>query len=138
METLFILIPLAVILVTVLYGVLQALVQAWLDYRVRLTFLEKLEHNPQLAATSADLTNIVVAGSSNQGYSPKQNYAVTGLILAGIGLVCVGAGRFLRLGEVAVGAFLGGMACVFLGLIIALLGFIIRVASRSTSATGNR
>jgi hypothetical protein len=138
METLFILIPLAVILVTVLYGVFQALVQAWVDYRVRVALLEKLERDPGLVTMSGDLTNIIVGNLPAREFSPRQNYAVTGLILAGIGLICVAAGRLLRLGEVAVGAFLGGMVCIFLGLIIALLGFMIRVATKSTSPTANK
>ena len=47
METVFLVIPLLLILVTLAYGVAQVLIRAWLDYRVRIAFLEKLEKNPE-------------------------------------------------------------------------------------------
>jgi hypothetical protein len=130
METLFLVIPLLLIFVTLAYGVVQVLVRAWLDYRVRIAFLEKLEKNPALFGAQADLPALMGSLTSTSSGIQRQNFSVTGLILAAIGIFCVVGGRLLRSGELAVGIYLGGVFCVVLGLIIALFGFIIRVMSR--------
>lgn len=136
METLFLTIPLLLILVTLAYGVVQVLVRAWLEYRVRLAFLDKLERNPALLGPQADLSKVIGGLSAATGDSRRQNYALTGLILAGIGIACAIGGRLLRSGDLAVGIYLGGILCVFLGLIIALLGFVVRVMTKTTTRTG--
>ena len=56
----------------------------------------------------------------------EQDYTVTGIALAVLGFGCVVAGRFIGLGEFAVGIYIGGMVCVALGILIALLGALIR------------
>ncbi|HRK34434.1 MAG TPA: hypothetical protein PLJ47_07540, partial [Candidatus Hydrogenedentes bacterium] len=55
---------------------------------------------------------------------------MTGLLLALIGLGFAVGGRLMRSGEVAVGIYLGGVLCLVLGLVIALLGFIIHVMTK--------
>jgi hypothetical protein len=135
-ETLFLTIPLLLILVTLAYGVVQVLVRAWLDYRVRIAFLDKLERNPALLGPQADLSKVIGGLSVATGDSRRQNYVLTGLILAGIGIACAIGGRLLRSGDLAVGIYLGGILCVFLGLIIALMGFVVRVMTKTTTRTG--
>jgi hypothetical protein len=130
METFFLVIPLLLILVTLAYGVAQVLIRAWLDYRVRMAFLDKLEKNPALLGPQADVPGIMGNLTATSVAFQRQNYAVTGLILAVIGIASVIVGRLLRSGELAVGIYLGGVFCVVLGLIIALLGFVIRVMSK--------
>jgi len=130
METFFLLIPLLLILVTLAYGVAQVLIRAWLDYRVRIAFLNKLERDPALLGPQADLPAILGNLTSTSLSYQRQNYAMTGLVLAAIGIACFVAGRLLRSGELAVGIYLGGVFCVVLGLVIALFGAIIRVMSR--------
>lgn len=130
MGTLFLVIPLLLILVTLAYGVAQVLVRAWLDYRVRIAFLEKLEKNPALVGPQADVPAIMSRIAATSFAYQRQNYALTGLLLTGFGIVFLVAGRLMRSGELAVGIFFGGVFCVLLGLIIALFGFIIRVMTR--------
>ena len=133
METLFLVIPLLLILVTLAYGVAQVLVRAWLDYRVRMAFLDKLEKNPALVGPQTDLASVLGNLATASIGSQRQNVALTGLIVTAIGIACVVGGRLLRSGELAVGIYLGGFFCVVLGLVIALLGFIIRVMTRPST-----
>lgn len=135
METIFLTVPLLLILVTLAYGVVQVLVRAWLDYRVRIAFLDKLERNPALLGSQADPSKVIGGLSTTTGVSHRQNYVLTGLILAGIGIACAIGGRLLRSGDLAVGIYLGGILCVLLGLIIALLGFVVRVMTKTTTRT---
>ena len=133
MATLFLVIPLLLILVTLAYGVAQVLVRAWLDYRVRIVFLEKLEKNPALVGSQADVPAIMSSIAATSFAYQRQNYVLTGLLLTGFGIVFLAVGRFMRSGELAVGIFFGGVFCVLLGLVIALFGFIIRVMTRPSS-----
>lgn len=133
MTTIFLLIPLLLILVTVLYGIGQTMLRAWLDYRVRLAFLDKLEQNPALLGGKPDFGALLTGLTANTSGGQHQNYALTGLFLAVIGVACAVAGRLLRSGELAVGVYLGGVLCVVLGLVIALLGFAIRILTKPGS-----
>ncbi|NUM55066.1 MAG: hypothetical protein HUU46_15580 [Candidatus Hydrogenedentes bacterium] len=136
METLFLLIPLLLILVTLAYGVAQVLIRAWLDYRVRIAFLEKLEKNPALLGPQADVTAVMSNLTTTSIPYQRQNYSVTGLVLSAIGVACFVGGRLMRSGELAVGIYLGGVFCVVLGLVIALFGLIIRLMSRPSARPG--
>ncbi len=133
METIFLVIPLLLIFVTLAYGVVQVLVRAWLDYRVRIAFLEKLEKTPGLLGTGADLPALMGSLTATSSRIQRQNFALTGLILAAIGIASAVVGRLMRSGELAVGIYLGGIFCIVLGLIIALFGFIIHVMSRPSA-----
>ncbi len=131
METLFLLVPLLLLLVTVFYGIVQSLTHAWLDHRFRLAFLDKLERNPSLLGNQKDISSVVNSLSTGAGPRlQRQNFGMTGLLLALIGLGFAVGGRLMRSGEVAVGIYLGGVLCLVLGLVIALLGFIIHVMTK--------
>ncbi|MBM3290446.1 MAG: hypothetical protein FJY92_09865 [Candidatus Hydrogenedentes bacterium] len=133
METLLLLIPLLAILVTLAYGVAQVLIRAWLDYRVRLAFLDKLEKDPALLGPHADMAAVMSGLTSTSHAYHRQNYATTGLVLTAIGIASLVAGRLLRSGEFAVGIYLGGVLCIVLGLVIALVGSIARLMSRPSA-----
>ncbi len=129
MESFLILIPLILVLVTLLYSVLYAILRAWLDYRLRIALLDKVDHNPRLLETSQELESLVTEQRSDNA-EPRQNYALTGLMIAAIGIGCIVFGRMLRVGDVAVGTYLGGMLCFLLGAVLAALGGLVRVLSR--------
>ena len=128
MQPLLLLIPIVIVVVTVLYGVVHALVRAWLDYRLRLAFLAKLERNPALLNDPSSIHEALSGISLQSG--ARQQYSFTGLLLAAIGVTCIITGRMLRLGGFAVGAYLGGIVCVLFGLVLAILGFLIHRFSR--------
>ncbi|MBN2311880.1 MAG: hypothetical protein JXR94_23070 [Candidatus Hydrogenedentes bacterium] len=134
MNSLLILIPLAIVVVTVVWGVIHSLTQAWLDYRLKMALLDKLEKHPDMI-DSAGRFETALAESGRAPSSPKQNYALTGAILTGIGVVCVVLGRTVRVGQIAVGAYLGGVVCVVLGILLTVLGFVIRALSKDPVAS---
>lgn len=137
MESFLILIPLLLVLVTLLYSVLYAILRAWLDYRVRITLLDKVDHNPQLLETSQDLERLVTEQRTDNT-KVRQNYALTGLMIAAIGIGCIVFGRMLRVGDVAVGTYLGGMLCFLLGAVLAALGGLVRILSRDPTQQLNK
>lgn len=138
MESFLVVIPLVLVLVTLLYSVLYAILRAWLDYRVRMALLDKLDHNPNLLDSNEDFGQVVAdkdpAGSTVQ----RQNYAMTGLMIVAIGIGCIVFGRLLRVGDVAVGTYLGGFVCLLIGVVLAVLGGIVKVLSRDPTARLSR
>ncbi|MCL4692149.1 MAG: hypothetical protein KJ060_06530 [Candidatus Hydrogenedentes bacterium] len=133
MESFLIVIPLVLVLVTLLYSVLYAILRAWLDYRVRIALLDKLDENPRLLE-DGNVLGQVVPGTPSQDASPRQNYVLTGLLIVAIGVGCIVFGRLLRVGDLAVGTYLGGFLCVPIGAVIAVLGGIVKVLSRDPTA----
>ncbi len=134
MQSALILVPFALVLVTLLYGVLYAILRAWLDYRVKMKLLEKLETNPNLLHGEQRLVQMLTADHGSAPRKPRQDYALTGLLIAAIGVGCILFGRMLRVGDVAVGTYLGGVLCLLLGLVLAGLGAVIKVLSRDPTA----
>ena len=130
MEPVIILVPLVLVLVTILYGVLYTILRTWLDYRLKMAMLEKLDLNPRLLESKSELSRIIGGDQAKQERRLRQDYLLTGAMMAGIGLACALFGRFLRVGDVAVGAYLGGVICLLLGIVLALLGAVIKVLSR--------
>ncbi|GMW02291.1 MAG: hypothetical protein AMXMBFR84_34270 [Candidatus Hydrogenedentota bacterium] len=134
MQTLLILVPLVILVVTIFYGVFYSLVRAWLDYRVKLSFLEKLEKHPDLLAAKDEVQGILSQGAVPARYTPRQDYALTGLILAIFGIVFALLGYNARIGQFAVGATLGGIVCLMIGILLGLFGLVIRFLARGDSA----
>jgi hypothetical protein len=118
------------VLVTLLYGVLYAILRAWLDYRVKMKVLETLDADPNLLRGDDRLAEVLTTDATPDLPKPRQDYALTGLLIAAIGIGCILFGRLLRVGDVAVGTYLGGVLCLLLGLVMAGLGAVIKVLSR--------
>jgi hypothetical protein len=130
MESFLVLIPLVLVLVTLLYSVLYAILRAWLDYRTRMALLDKLDRNPNLLGNDVNLASMVTQQTSPESPGLRQDFVVTGLMIVAIGVGCILFGRVLRVGEFAVGTYLGGFACLLVGLAFALLGAVVKVLSR--------
>ncbi len=116
-----IVIPIAAAAV-LLAGALRYLLRSWLDYRVRVALLHALESRPELLAET-DGDALSLPAQSDEG---RVDYLVTGTALAFIGLGCVLAGWVMRVGQLAVGVYLGGILCLCLGFLLAVLGFLVR------------
>jgi hypothetical protein len=102
-------------------GILRAIVQTWVDHRVRLVLLENLEQHPD----SREAAQKMLADLDHISRRKRHDYTLTGILLALIGLGCATYGRFVGLGRLAVGMHVGGMVCVALGVLLALLGLLI-------------
>lgn len=134
MSVSYILIPVLVVFVTVTYGVSRAMAGVWVQHRVKLALLEKYENQPELFDSSREIGELVEKQERASKPSSRQDYAVTGVLLAAIGLGCIAVGRFIAVGTLAVGIYVGGITCVVLGIVIALFGILIRSLSKNTLA----
>jgi hypothetical protein len=128
-----VLIPLVIAIVTIAFGVIHTLLRTWLNYRLKLAFLESLEKQPDMLEAINDPES-VVSRLGEDGVT-RQNYALTGALLAVIGVICIAGGRAMRVGQLAVGTFLGGFVCLFLGVCLTLLGLVIRALAKNPAAS---
>ncbi len=112
-----------------IYIIARHIGRAWVDHRVRMVLLERLEARPELMDEVQD----VIARENSKVREKGQDPVLTGVILALIGVFCVVAYAIAGGGLWAVGAYWGGVACVALGFILALLGLLIRFLTRGPS-----
>jgi hypothetical protein len=131
MNQFYIIIPLVVVLGTVTYGIVRALGRIWLDHRIRLALLDKLQEKPELLESYAELQHIMANGPDGRPGKAHQDYALTGVLLAGIGVACALAGESGGAGRLAVGLYAGGWICIALGVILTLVGIFIRRLTRN-------
>ena len=134
MTVVLVLLLLVLVFATVLFGVLRALTRTWLDYRLRLSLLDKLEHASLSNKTPEEVERVLETAIPPIEAMPRQDYAITGLLLAAVGLAMFMVGSSLRVGQLAMGTYYGGATCILLGVLLALAGFIIRVLRRASES----
>ena len=132
MQAFLILLPLVIIVVTVFLGLTQTLFRTWLDYRAKMAYLDKLEKDPDKLEYAAEVQALIAEGGKTA--VPRQDYALTGLVLGGIGVACLLLGLKLRVGQLAVGFCVGGVGCIVLGVAISLVGMLIRALKKDPIA----
>ena len=98
----------------------------WLEHRVKLAFLEKLEKNPGALPPFQDVRTVMSASADSNSSQARQDYTLTGLLVAAMGLVCAIYGKTLGIGDIAVGSYVGGILCFGLGIALALAGLLLR------------
>lgn len=132
MQSLLCAMAVLVVFGTLAYGVIQSLVLVWLDHRLKLTLLGKLEKAPDVFRSPDEIQSLLSGLATSSSMSKRQDYCATGTVLGCIGLLCVIAGKTVRIGQLAVGVYLGGLICVFIGLVLFLVGVLIRSLSKPT------
>ena len=115
----------AVVLAVFLYGILRVFGRIWLEHRVRLALLERIDKKPELVESVQGLMDLMGAAEPLSS-GTRQDYAVTGILLAVIGGSCCGVGWMLHSGKLAVGIYAGGWVCIFLGLVLFMIGLFVR------------
>jgi len=131
MNALLIILPFLLVVGALAYGLLRALIQLWANHRVKVVLLERAEQYPQLLESPDALRTLLTGLSTNAGAYSRLDYALTGVFLMVIGLVCIAMGRLARVGVLAVGTYLGGVICVGLGMVLTVLGLVIRRLARA-------
>jgi hypothetical protein len=131
MNPFYVLIPVILVIATVTYGVVRALGRIWLEHRIKLTILGKLQTKPELLESFQELQDVLTSMPREGNDAGRQDYTVTGVFLALIGIGCVLLGLSWGAGTVAVGVYVGGWICIGIGIILALIGLLIRWLSRS-------
>jgi hypothetical protein len=73
------------IVVTVLIGVVRSVVRMWLDYKVRMAVIRRVDHAGDMLHHPDDVQEAIdlISGEAKR---PRANHLLTGVILAGIGL----------------------------------------------------
>ncbi len=112
------------------YAVLRTFTQLWIIHRRKVAIFQKYEQDPKSFDSSQSVIEQILEQERLNQAIVRQDYAITGTCLAALGLSGVFLGRFLGYGEFAVGLYIGGIACIVLGVAIALLGYLIRALTR--------
>ncbi|MBI5090823.1 MAG: hypothetical protein HZB26_00080 [Candidatus Hydrogenedentes bacterium] len=135
MSTLLIALPCALVLIIVVYGVISSLLKIWLEHRVKLAFMEKLDKNPGVLPPFQDVQAILEKNGLSAVPRTRHDYTLTGLLLAAIGVVCAIYGTNIGVGEIAVGTYIGGILCIGLGIALAVVGLLLRSMLKPTPST---
>jgi hypothetical protein len=117
------------VVVAALYGIVRFFGRIWLEHRVRLALLERIDKRPELAESVQGLMDLLGPAAPVSSVT-RQDYAITGALLALIGVGCCAAGWMLHSGKLAVGIYAGGWVCVFLGFLLFLFGLFVRKLMR--------
>lgn len=121
--------PLLFVLVTMIYLALRALVQAWVNYRVRLALLEKLENSPEILERVPQIKELFERDARLFNERYPVDFIITGVMLVFLGLGCVLFDFTFGAGQVAAGVYWGGVICTGIGFIFAILGIFLRFLS---------
>jgi len=124
------LLPWLLVAALALYALTRAIGVIWIKYRVRMAVLKRLEREPDLLASPKRMETAVSDASARYKSYSRQDFGLTGLLLALMGLCGIGLGLELRSGSFAVGAYVGGFVCAILGSAMALLTMFFRWATR--------
>jgi len=124
-----IMLPLIIVLLLLTYAVIRNIVRIWLDHRVKVALLERLEQRPDLIHSVEELQDLL-DGHSSTPEEPKIDYVITGVVLAVIGVAFVIFNGTLGRSSIAVGAYFGGVACVAIGFLLAMAGLVLRFLSQ--------
>lgn len=117
---------LVVLAASLFIALLRSLVRIWLDHRTKLAILEQLEKTTLTSASASQLQTFLKEILSVSSSPARQDFTATGAFLAAIGTLALLTGKALRVGQFAVGLYLGGIVCVALGLLLAVSGLLIR------------
>lgn len=122
--------PFAVVLLTVIAALVRTISRVWVRHRVQMVLLERLEERPELLESLQEVQDLVEE-AEHPPSAWKPDFVQTGAILVGIGILCaIGFGLFGR-SQVATAAYFGGVMCVCLGFILAVVGLLARYLTQS-------
>ncbi|MBI4557935.1 MAG: hypothetical protein HY706_10165 [Candidatus Hydrogenedentes bacterium] len=138
MTTITITLFLLIVLAALLYGLVRSLIQSWLDYRLRVTFLERTEKDPDVLRPLLDNETALARWVNPPRPVNRQDYALTGLFLGLLGAVGIVCGFLMGGDRTALGVYLGGVACMVLGLLLALFGLLLRSMRKSPTTPAQR
>ncbi len=114
-----------------LYVVFRSLFRAWIDHRVRMALLEKVEHKPELLRAFEELEEPAAPVATDSEQPVKTDLTLTGVSLTVIGVIFVLVNGVLGKSEWAVGAYFGGVACIVLGFVLCSVGLLVRFLETS-------
>lgn len=123
--------PLVIALIMLAQSIARNLARAYLDHRVKVALLELLERKPDLLRSHHELEELLEDTLPDSQAHRPTDLVLTGVILAIIGALCAVLYTNIGSGRWAVGAYWGGVACVVLGFLLALVGLVVRWLDRA-------
>ena len=103
MEQFLFMLPILIVVVVLLTVVVQRLAGAWVEHRVRMSLLRRLEQKPELLDSFEEVQELLHEQPAERA-QPRQDFTLTGVLLAAMGLVAVVVASIFDSGRVAVGA----------------------------------
>lgn len=117
-------------MVTLVYIILREMTRVWLEHRVKMMLLERLEKRPDLLYSFKDLQELLDGRPSDNHNQSKTDLAITGIALTLIGLFFVIVNALIGSSQWGVGAYFGGVACVVIGFLLTTIGLVVRLLRR--------
>lgn len=133
--------PIFAVAFAIVYGISHALGRLWVEHKMRLALLEKLQDRPDLIESFQELRTLILSENTKNGGTEllalagksgpaSQSYPLTGIFLALIGGGCLFTGRAIRMGQFAAGIYTGGIICVAIGILLTVAGLLIQRLAR--------
>ncbi len=120
-------IPVFIVLFALCYLVIHKVAAVWLNYRLRMVLLERLERKPDLIQQFSEVDGLVDGHDDRQ----KFDFLITGITLVLFGLVCAVIAQIIGSSRWVVGAYVGGISSITLGIMLSIIGLVIRLLSRN-------
>ena len=130
METFLILAPLLAGIIALAYVIAANLLRVWLKHRLKLALLEKLQHDPSHRESLDELQALLDESASGTEQAARVDYRVLGVTLAALGMLSLLAAWLFGEPEWMTGLYFGGVICLAVGVILALLGLVVRYVER--------
>lgn len=128
--------PLLLVIVGLISTIVRTMGRLWLDHRVKLALLEKLEKKPELLTSFEELQELLDNSDVLEPPKRQADLLLTGILLALAGAICAVIFANVGRGQTAVGAYIGGVACVALGFLLTVAGLIVRIMARPPRLRG--
>ncbi len=121
----------AILAGSALYFAILLVIRAWLEHRIQKDALVLLQRDPELLENPERLR--AALAETTRALQPSQRILtpLTGVFVALIGAGAWAWGANIRVGQLAVGLYVGGQACVALGLVCILMSMALRRIQRA-------
>ncbi len=134
MRTYLYAIPIVVAAITLIYIIGREMMRVWINHRVKVALLERLENKPELLYSFDELQELLDDRPPPVARKSKTDLTLTGVFLALIGLVFVLIYASIGRSQWAVGAYFGGVGCVVIGFLLTTIGLVARLLRRPPSS----
>lgn len=128
MYLLLLLLPVFIVLFALCYLIVQKVVRVWLQYRLRMVVLERLERKPELIQQFSEIETLMDDSTEED---QKFDFLITGITLVLIGVGCAAFAQIIGSSRWIVGAYVGGISSITLGIMLSIIGIVIRLLARN-------
>lgn len=114
----------------VAYALSRAVLRSFLDYRLKVSLLRKLEANPDMVESRRQLHELFLESEAGKPGQSRVDWRLVGVLLAALGFGAAAAAHYWGTGRWWVGAYVGGVASVALGAVFVLAGLFMDLMAR--------